>query len=137
MPEPVMPSAVDEHVSFFDRFAERASTQVSRAWFFAACVLLVVVWAPSILLLKDIDLWQLIINTATTIITFLMVAILQNSEARANAALQKKLNALAKAQADTMRFMADHVATPSTKPALYEDIRELESAVGLEQRESS
>jgi low affinity Fe/Cu permease len=54
----------------------------SRAVFFAFCVLPIVVWAPSILVFGSIDTWQLIINTATTIITFLMVALLQNSQTR-------------------------------------------------------
>ena len=60
-----------------------------RAAFFASCVLLIVVWAPSILFLRDVDTWQLIINTATTIITFLMVALLQNSQTRNDQALHQ------------------------------------------------
>lgn len=134
--EITMPSQVDAHVSIFDRFAERAARFVSRPVFFTFCVLMVIVWAPSIVFIHDIDLWQLIINTATTIITFLMVALLENANSRTNVATQHKLNAIAKAQADTMRFLAEN-ASPSYKPEIMEDVRELEAAVGLEQRESS
>lgn len=121
-----MPTEVSEDVSWFDRFAERASKAVSRAWFFAACCLLVVVWAPSILILRDIDLWQLIINTATTIVTFLMVALLENSQTRADLAVQHKLNAITNGLADLM-----------DKNDLQADADELRAAVGLEDKEST
>ena len=58
-----MPSDVDATVDRFERFADAASKMVSRAWFFAVCLLLVVVWAPSIYLLHSVSTWQLIINT--------------------------------------------------------------------------
>ena len=70
----LMPSEVSQRVGFFDHFAGWSSRMVGRAAFFAFCVLLVVVWAPTIFLLQSVDTWQLIINTITTIITFLMVA---------------------------------------------------------------
>ena len=50
-----MPSEVSTRVGFFDRFAGWASTAASRATFFAFCVLLIIVWAPSILLLRSVD----------------------------------------------------------------------------------
>ena len=77
-----MPSEVNDRVGAFDRFAEKVAEIASRAWFFVFCVLLVVLWAPSTLFLGNIDTWQLIINTATTIITFLLVALLQNTQTR-------------------------------------------------------
>jgi len=52
---------------------------------------------PSFLLLPDVDTWQLIINTITTIVTFLLVALLQNTETRAENATQRKLNAISDA----------------------------------------
>lgn len=123
---PQMPSEVSTQVGAFDRFAEGASRVASRAWFFCFCVLLVVVWAPSILILRDIDTWQLIINTLTTIITFLMVALLQNSQTRADQALQHKLNAIADMLSDLAR-----------EDGLEKDARELREAVGLESKEST
>ena len=126
-----MPSEVSENVGVFDRFATTASDIASRAVFFALCVALVVVWAPSIFLLKDVDTWQLIINTATTIITFLMVALLQNSQTRSDLALQHKLNAVAEGLADLMTNIADDDSE------LHDSVAELRDAVGLEEREST
>lgn len=65
--------------SNFDRFAESWTDHVSRPAFFVACLLLVLVWGPSYFLIGNFDAWQLVINTATTIVTFLLVALLQNS----------------------------------------------------------
>lgn len=124
-----MPSDVNGSPGLFDRFASAASRLFSRAAFFAFCVLLVLVWAPSYFVLGDVDTWQLIINTATTIITFLMVALLQNSETRSDEAVQDKLNAIAQALS---RVMEEH---PSR--ALGDAITELRDSVGLEDRERS
>ena len=129
--EPRMPSDVHGKLSLFDRFASWADRFVSRAWFFAFCVVLVVVWAPSYFLFGTIDTWQLVINTATTIITFLLVALLQNTQTRADQATQQKLNAIADGLADLMtRLGADN-------PELLHDRDELRDAVGLEEREGS
>lgn len=115
-----------EKLGWFDRFATHASKVVSRAGFFAFCVLLVVLWAPSIIVIHSISVWQLIINTLTTIITFLLVALLQNSQERSDKALQEKLNAIADSLSDLMHAQG-----------LEQDARELREAVGLEDRESS
>src|SRR5947209_17881229 len=128
-----MPSEVSSRVGFFDRFAGWASLVASRATFFAFCVLLIIVWAPSILLLRSVDTWQLIINTATTIITFLMVALLQNSQTRSDQAVQHKLNALADGLADVMAYLA----TGDADRDLHRDMEELQAAVGLETHEST
>ncbi|WP_232490933.1 low affinity iron permease family protein [Mycobacterium dioxanotrophicus] len=125
----VMPSNSKSGLSLFDRFATGASSFVSRAWFFLGCVLLVVVWAPTFAFLQ-LDTWQLIINTVTTIITFLLVALLQNTERRADDALQQKLNAIAEALGDLMHHLRDD-------PDAEDDIKELRAAVGLEDRESA
>ncbi len=118
-------------MSPFDQFATLANRFVSRAWFFAICVLLVVVWAPSYFLFGDVNTWQLVINTATTIITFLLVALLQNTQTRSDEAIQQKLNALADGLADLMAALGED------KPGLRRDLIELRDAVGLEDRESS
>jgi hypothetical protein len=129
-----MPSSVTNKVSTFDRFALAASGFVSKPWFFTICVLLILVWAPSFFLFQDVDTWQLIINTATTIVTFLLVALLQNTQQRTDQATQHKLNAIADGLADLMASLAkDH---PQSE-ALKNDLKELRNAVGLEHRESS
>jgi hypothetical protein len=126
----IMPSDVSSHVGPFDRFASWATAFASRPWFFAGCLLLVVVWAPTIVFFK-VDTWQLIINTATTIITFLLVALLQNAQTRADAAVQHKLNAIADGLSDLMGHLGQESAE------LRHDAQELRAAVGLEERESA
>jgi Low affinity iron permease len=129
----VMPSDVSERVGPFDRFAGWSSRIASRAAFFTFCVLLVVVWAPTLFFLRDVDTWQLIINTVTTIITFLMVALLQNSQTRSDQALQHKLNAIADGLADLMAY----VHTDGHGRDLRQDLIELRAAVGLESHEGT
>lgn len=129
----LMPSEVSSRVGFFDRFAGSAALVASRATFFAFCVLMVLVWAPSYFAFGNIDTWQLVINTATTIITFLMVALLQNSQTRADQAVQHKLNAIADGLADVMA----HLSGKDADRDLQQDLRELREAVGLENREST
>jgi hypothetical protein len=126
-----MPSDIDGQVSVFDRFADGVSRFTSRAWFFALCVLIVVLWAPSFFLVGTIDTWQLIINTLTTIVTFLLVALLQNTQKRSDDAVQQKLNAIAQGLAKVME--ADRAEdSPPARGAT-----ELRAAVGLEDREGS
>lgn len=82
-------------MTWFDKFADRVEKLVANAWFFGACVVLVVVWFPTLFFLK-VDTSQLIINTATTIITFLLVALLQNTQERFERAQNKRWEALFK-----------------------------------------
>ncbi|WP_269456413.1 low affinity iron permease family protein [Rhodococcus qingshengii] len=95
------------------------STQGPNQWFFVVCVVIVVLWAPSFFLLGTIDTWQLIINTVTTIVTFLLVALLQNTQKRSDDAVQHKLNAIADGLADLMKQLAQQ------HPELDKDLREL------------
>jgi low affinity Fe/Cu permease len=124
-------STSSPQLSRFDRMASFVSRLVAKAWFFFACALIVCIWAPSILLIRDINTWQLIINTLTTIITFLLVALLQNTQYRADQALQKKLNAVIEALADIME------ALQAQDPDIVQDVRSLREASGLEEREGS
>jgi low affinity Fe/Cu permease len=94
-------------------------------------VLLVVLWVPSYLVLGSLDTWQLVINTVTTIVTFLLVALLQNTQKRTDDAVQQKLNAIADGLSDLMDQFADD------RPRLRADRDELRAAVGLEDREST
>src|SRR5207302_8990765 len=110
-----------------------AAHVASRALFFFFCVALILIWAPTILVINDVDTWQLIINTATTIITFLMVALLQNSQTRSDQALQHKLNAIADGLSDLMAYLE----ADGTGRDLQQDLVELRSAVGLETHEST
>jgi low affinity Fe/Cu permease len=130
---PHMPSDVTPQLSFFDRFATRVASFVSRAWFFTACVVLILIWAPSIAVIQDVNTWQLIINTVTTIVTFLLVALLQNTQTRNDEATQDKLNALAEGMAALM----SHIADIHDRQELRHATIELRDAVGLEDNESA
>lgn len=124
-------SSPSKSLSRFDRLASTVAELVARAWFFCVCALIVLIWAPSILLIKNVDTWQLIINTLTTIITFLLVALLQNTQYRSDRAVQQKLNALVEAMADLMEGMA------AQDPTMPQDVEELRRASGLEEREGT
>ncbi|MGW5436823.1 low affinity iron permease family protein [Nocardia asteroides] len=126
-----MPSDITSRISLFDRFATAASAFASKAWFFAACLAMVLLWAPSVFLFPSVDTWQLVINTATTIVTFLLVALLQNTQARSDEALQQKLNAIAEGLHGLMTKLAVDY------PDLDDERTELADAVGLEDREGS
>jgi hypothetical protein len=132
VPDAQLPTDVDGDPSLFDQLATAVAGYVSRAWFFALCVLIVLIWAPSYWAFRNVDTWQLIINTATTIVTFLLVALLQNTQRRADAAVQRKLNAIAMGvhaiigqTGDPQRGVPDGV------------LDQLDAAIGLEVRESS
>lgn len=78
----------------FSRFAHIVSHLAGRPMTFALAVLLIVVWAVSGPIFAFSETWQLVINTATTIITFLMVFVLQNTQNRDGEAVQAKLDEL-------------------------------------------
>jgi low affinity Fe/Cu permease len=83
--------------SFFDRFARRAAYFAGHPMAFVGAVALILLWLVSGPLFGFSDTWQLVINTATTIVTFLMVFAIQNTQNRDGAALQIKLDELVRA----------------------------------------
>ena len=78
----------------FRKFAQRAATAAGTPAAFSAAVAIIVVWALTGPLFKFSDTWQLVINTSTTILTFLMVFLIQNSQNREAQATQLKLDEL-------------------------------------------
>ncbi|WP_426702260.1 low affinity iron permease family protein [Rhodanobacter sp. Col0626] len=80
--------------SIFRRFAEATARGAGRPMAFLLAALVVIVWAASGPFFHFGDTWQLVINTGTTIITFLMVFLIQNSQNRDTASLQIKLDEL-------------------------------------------
>ncbi len=80
--------------SAFQRFAEATARYSGRPATFLAALLVIAGWAVSGPLFGFNDTWQLVINTGTTIITFLMVFLIQNSQNRESAAVQIKLDEL-------------------------------------------
>ena len=80
----------------FTRFTTAVSSAIGRPWVFVAALGILVLWGASGPLLGFSDTWQLIINTSTTIITFLMVFIIQNTQNRDNLAMNIKMDAVMK-----------------------------------------
>jgi low affinity Fe/Cu permease len=78
----------------FSRFAASASTWLGSKWAFSGAVLVIVIWAASGFAFHYSDTWQLVINTGTTIVTFLMVFLIQNTQNRDARAINLKLNEL-------------------------------------------
>lgn len=78
----------------FGHFAAQASTWVGSKWAFALAGLVIVTWAVTGPLFHYSDTWQLVINTGTTIVTFLMVFLIQNTQNRDARAINLKLNEL-------------------------------------------
>ena len=83
-----------EPVRLFTSFANTVSRMAGRPLAFILCITGVVIWAVTGPVFHFSDTWQLVINTSTTIVTFLMVFLIQNTQNRDNAALQAKLDEL-------------------------------------------
>lgn len=125
-----LPSQVDAQVGWFDRFATAVANTVSKAWFFSACLLSVALWVPSLALFRSVDTWQLVINTGTTIVTYLLVALLQNTTTRATNAAARTDNAHTLALLALLDVDADAACRRAA-------LAELRAAVGVEEREST
>jgi low affinity Fe/Cu permease len=83
--------------SIFTRFARWVSAVSGRPLTFATALLIIIMWAATGPLFGFSDTWQLVINTGTTIVTFLMVFLIQNTQNRDTEALQIKLDELIRA----------------------------------------
>ena len=84
-------------IASFERLANRVSAAAGRPRAFLLAFAIVVVWALSGPIFHWSDTWQLVINTGTTIVTFLMVFLIQNAQNRDGAAIQAKLDELIRA----------------------------------------
>ena len=80
--------------SQFAFFAKRIARWTGQPWAFSLAILIVLVWATTGPLFGYSDTWQLVINTGTTIVTFLMVFLIQNTQNRDSEAMQMKLDEL-------------------------------------------
>lgn len=84
----------------FTRFANSVARAAGRPMTFVVCCLAIVLWGASGPLFGFSDTWQLVVNTSTTIVTFLMVFLIQNTQNRDGAAIQAKLDELLRAVSD-------------------------------------
>jgi low affinity Fe/Cu permease len=92
---------------FFRKFASKTSELVGTSWAFILAVMIVVVWATTGPMFHYSEVWQLVINTGTTIITFLMVFLVQNTQNRDAKAIHLKLDELIKATKGASNTMID------------------------------
>ncbi|WP_343973916.1 low affinity iron permease family protein [Pseudonocardia aurantiaca] len=114
--------------SHFERFVERAYLWVSRPPFFFICVTIVVAWLVSLPLWVDLKEWQVAIHTVTSVITLLLLALLENAARRSEEASQEKLSMIAEALAALMASRA------TEDRDLQEAATKLREAIGLEER---
>ena len=112
----------------FEEFVEAVNRRVSRAPFFGIIVLAIVLWAASYPLWKTTTKWELALHTGTSILSLLLLVLLENAGRRSEETVQEKLNMLAEALSDLMNHHADDA------PELQESVRKLRDAVGLEER---
>jgi len=116
----------------FSCFAETFSRAAGRPWAFILAVGTVLVWALSGPLFGFSDTWQLVINTGTTIVTFVMVFLIQNAQMRDSAAIQVKLDELIRVSRARNAFVGiehlsdselDEVRKECERRAAAEDLR--------------
>jgi low affinity Fe/Cu permease len=135
----------------FRKFATKTSDIVGSAWAFIAAVVIILAWAISGPIFGFSDTWQLVINTGTTIITFLMVFLIQNTQNRDAKAIHLKLDELIRAShgardslvdlerlsdKDLCDLKAQFERLSEKQPALvYDDIETVKDE--LEERESN
>ena len=93
--------------SAFTRFAKWAARATGRPGAFIGAALIIVLWALTGPIFDFSDTWQLVINTGTTIITFLMVFLIQNTQNRDTEAMQIKLDELIRAVESAQNTMLD------------------------------
>jgi low affinity Fe/Cu permease len=105
----------------FRLFARRSSAVLGSAWAFAIALFIVVIWALTGPTFHYSDTWQLIINTGTTIVTFLMVFLIQNTQNRDAKAVHLKLDEMIRALKNARNELVD------LEELSDEDLKKLES----------
>jgi low affinity Fe/Cu permease len=115
------PASSNTRLPFFARMSNEIARLTGKPATFALCCLVIVVWGATGPLFHYSDTWQLIINTGTTIVTFLMVFLIQNTQNRDGAALQAKLDELIRA---TERARNELVAIERQPEEKVQEVRE-------------
>jgi low affinity Fe/Cu permease len=126
-----------DELSGFARVANAVARWSGKPATFALCCVVVVIWAVSGPFFHYSDTWQLVINTGTTIVTFLMVFLIQNTQNRDGAALQAKLDELIRVTGAARNDLVGIERKPEEK---LEELRAdcetaAEEASGAQQRE--
>lgn len=127
-----------QQTSRFTRFAKKTAQLSGRPATFALAFGTILAWLITGPIFAFSDTWQLIINTGTTIVTFLMVFLIQNTQNRDNAAIQAKLDELIRVSAAENRFIGiEHLTDQELEAILVECERNaLEIHEELRQRQA-
>jgi low affinity Fe/Cu permease len=91
----------------FHRIAQKTSNAVGSAWAFIVAIVIIIAWGVSGPLFGFSDTWQLVINTGTTIVTFLMVFLIQNTQNRDAKVIHLKLDELIRATRSARNHLVD------------------------------
>jgi low affinity Fe/Cu permease len=109
----------------FHALATFAAQKFGSPWAFAAALVLILIWAGTGPLFDFNETWQLVINTGTTIITFLMVFLIQSTQNRDARAVHLKLDELIRASPARNAFADLEDATEAELDAFHEEFRQL------------
>ncbi len=112
----------------FDKFVEASYQRVSRAPFFALCAGIVILWFASVPLWPDLKSWQVAIHTVGSVVSLLLIVLLENASRRSEEAAQAKLDVIAEALSHLMLSRAQDDVT------LIDAAEKLRAAIGLEDR---
>jgi low affinity Fe/Cu permease len=118
----------------FTRFANQVSKWTGRPAAFTLCVAGVIVWAVSGPAFGFSETWQLVINTSTTIVTFLMVFLIQNTQNRDNAALHAKLDELIRVGDSDNKFIGIEHLTDQELEVILEECEKAARELHVELR---
>ncbi|HEX3049051.1 MAG TPA: low affinity iron permease family protein [Aggregatilineaceae bacterium] len=106
---------------FFRKFSQRTAQAVGSPWAFLIAVLVILMWGITGPLFNFSDTWQLVINTATTVVTFLMVFLIQNTQNRDARAMHLKLDELIRSLSSARNAIIDLEDSPDQDIAVLKD----------------
>ena len=118
----------DDGRDAFEKFTEAVNEVVSRGPFFAIILGAIVLWGVSYPLWSSTTKWELALHTGSSILSLILLVLLENAGRRAEETAQEKLNVIAEALSDLMESRA------TEDPKLDDSVRKLREAVGLEER---
>jgi low affinity Fe/Cu permease len=121
---------------WFRIFAHNVSEQAGSVWAFSVAVLVVIVWAATGPIFDYSNRWQLVINTGTTIVTFLMVFLIQNTQNRDAKAIHLKLDELLRGVKGARTALVDlEDSSDEELEALKQEFAELHNIYGKKREE--
>lgn len=118
----------------FRKFAQRISQWAGSTWAFVLAVIIIFAWAVAGPLFDFSDTWQLVINTGTTIATFLMVFLIQNTQNRDSKAINLKLDEIIRVIGEAHNSMVNiEDASDEELEALQQQFQQLRELANLEE----